>query len=139
MGIIRKIYLDSCIAIYLVEEHPAYAAVIEDRLAGSDGIICYSPLTELECLVLPLRLKRNDLLDKFSRFFSLNLKLEMSEAVYQEATRLRADFGIKTPDALHLATARFHNCTEFWTNDGRLAGVANSLAVDVVVNCGSAA
>jgi predicted nucleic acid-binding protein len=131
----RKIYLDSCIAIYLVEEHPAYAAAIEDKLAESDGMVCYSPLTELECLVLPLRLKRNDLLDKFSRFFSLNLKLEMPEAVYQEATRLRADFGIKTPDALHLATARFHGCTEFWTNDGRLAGVANSMAVDVVVSC----
>jgi hypothetical protein len=33
MGMIRKIYLDSCIAIYLVEEHPAYAAAIEDSLA----------------------------------------------------------------------------------------------------------
>lgn len=134
----RKIYLDSCIAIYLIEEHATYAAAIENKLAESVGIICYSPLTELECLVLPLRLKRNDLLDKFSRFFSLNLKLEIPDAVYKEATRLRADFGIKTPDALHLATARFHDCSEFWTNDGRLAGVASSLAVDVVVNCGSA-
>jgi len=133
----RKIYLDSCIAIYLVEEHPAYASSIENMLSTCDGIVCYSPLTELECLVLPLRLKRGDLLDKFSRFFSLNLKLEMPEAVYREATRLRADFGIKTPDALHLATARFHNCTEFWTNDGRLAEVANGMAVDVVVNSGS--
>lgn len=132
----RKIYLDSCIAIYLVEEHPAYFASIERKLAEPDGIVCYSPLTELECLVLPLRLKRNDLLDKFNRFFSLNLKLEIHDAVYQEAARLRADFGIKTPDALHLATARFHNCTELWTNDGRLAGVANSMAVDVVANCG---
>jgi predicted nucleic acid-binding protein len=128
----RKIYLDSCIAIYLVEEHPVYAASIETVLSKCDGIVCYSPLTELECLVLPLRLKRTDLLDKFSRFFSLNLKLEIHEVIYKEATRLRADFGIKTPDALHLATARFHNCTELWTNDGRLAGVANSLAVDVV-------
>lgn len=132
----RKIYLDSCIAIYLVEEHPAYFASIESKLAEIDGIVCYSPLTELECLVLPLRLKRNDLLDKFSRFFSLNLKLEIHDFVYKEAARLRAEFGIKTPDALHLATARFHNCTEFWTNDGRLAGVTNSMAVDVVANCG---
>jgi predicted nucleic acid-binding protein len=134
----RKIYFDSCIAIYLVEEHPTYFASIENMLAEPDGIVCYSPLTELECLVLPLRLRRIDLLDKFSRFFSLNLKLEMPDVVYQEAARLRADFGIKTPDALHLATARFHNCTELWTNDGRLAGVANSIAVNVVANCGSA-
>ncbi len=129
----QKIYLDSCIAIYLVEEHPAYCAPIEELLAKCEGIICYSPLTELECLVLPLRLKRNDLLKKFASFFSLNLKLEMPDSVYQAATRLRADFGIKTPDALHLATAQFHDCTEFWTNDDRLAGVANSLAVDVLL------
>lgn len=135
----RKIYLDSCVAIYLVEEHPLYCAAIEKMLADCDGIVCYSPLTELECLVLPLRLKRNDLLDKFRRFFSLNLKLEMPDVVYQEAAQLRAGFGIKTPDALHLATARFHNCTELWTNDDRLAGVAKSVAVDVITHCGSPA
>ncbi len=128
----RKVYLDSCIAIYLVEEHPAYCYAIENLLSKLDGIVCYSPLTELECLVLPLRLKRNDLIDKFSQFFSLNLKLEMPDAVYRKATRLRAEFGIKTPDALHLATAIFHGCTEFWTNDDRLTSVANSMEVDVI-------
>lgn len=128
----RKIYLDSCIAIYLVEEHPLYCSPIEHALAESEAIICYSPLTELECLVLPLRLKHADLLDKFSRFFALNLKLTMHDEVYREAALLRAEFGIKTPDALHLATARFHCCTEFWTNDCRLAGVADGLARNVV-------
>src|SRR5664279_1324397 len=106
----RKVYLDSCTAIYLVEEHPAYCAAIENALARLDGIVCYSPLTELECLVLPLRLERTDLLDKFNRFFALNLKLNIPDAVYRDAARLRAKFGIKTPDALHLATARYHDC-----------------------------
>ena len=128
----RKVYLDSCTVIYLVEEHPAYCAAIENTLAQLDGIVCYSPLTELECLVLPLRLKRKDLLDKFDRFFSLNLKLDMPDAVYREAARLRAEFGIKTPDALHLATARHHECTELWTNDDRLASVADGMVVNVL-------
>ena len=128
----RKVYLDSCTAIYLVEEHPAYYGVIENALAQLDGIVCYSPLTELECLVLPLRLKRNDLLDKFNRFFSINLKLDMPDAVYREAARIRAEFGIKTPDALHLATARHHDCTELWTNDDRLASVADGMVVNVL-------
>jgi predicted nucleic acid-binding protein len=129
----RTVYLDSCIAIYLVEEHPAYCGAIENVLRQLDGVVCYSPLTELECLVMPLRLKRKDLLDKFNRFFSLNLRLDMPDAVYREAARLRAEFGIKTPDALHLATARHHGCTELWTNDDRLANVAGGLAVNVVV------
>ena len=128
----RKIYLDSCIAIYLVEEHPAYCAVIEEALAGLKGIVCYSPLTELECLVLPLRLKRHDLVAKFSSFFALNMPLAIPDSVYREATGLRAEFGLKTPDALHLATARFHDCSEFWTNDDRLAGVAAGEALNVI-------
>ena len=128
----RKVYFDSCIAIYLVEEHSAYCAGIEEALARLNGIVCYSPLTELECLVLPLRLKRDDLLEKFRRFFTLNMQLAIPDSVYREAARLRAEFGLKTPDALHLATARFHDCSELWTNDDRLAGVADGLAVNVV-------
>ena len=128
----RKVYLDSCTATYLVEEHPEYCGAIENVMAQLDGIVCYSPLTELECFVLPLRLKRKDLLDKFNRFFSLNLKLDMPDAVYCQAARLRAEFGIKTPDALHLATARHHECTELWTNDDRLASVADGMVVNVL-------
>ena len=128
----RKVYLDSCIAIYLVEEHSTYCAHIEEALANLNGIICYSPLTELECLVLPLRLKRDDLVEKFGRFFELNVQLTMPDSVYREAARLRAEFGLKSPDALHLATARFHDCSELWTNDDRLKGVADGVAVNVV-------
>ncbi len=128
----RKVYLDSCTAIYLVEEHFSYCADIEKALAQLQGLVCYSPLTELECLVVPLRLDRKDLLDKFNRFFSLNVKLDMPDAVYREAARLRAKYGIKTPDALHLATARHHGCTELWTNDDRLANVSGGMAVNVI-------
>ena len=98
----------------------------------TNGVVCYSPLTELECLVLPLRLDRTDLLDKFNSFFTYNLKLDMPDSVYREAARLRAKFGLKTPDALHLATARHHACSELWTNDDRLAGVAEGMVINVV-------
>lgn len=128
----HKVYLDSCIAIYLVEEHSAYCAGIEQALATLNGIVCYSPLTELECLVLPLRLKRDDLVEKFNRFFAINMQLNMPGSVYHEAARLRAVFGLKTPDALHLATAQFHDCSELWTNDDRLASVADAVTLKVV-------
>ena len=36
---------------------------------------------------------------------------------------LRADFGLRSMDALHLATALVHDCGTFITNDQRLAGV----------------
>jgi len=41
------IYFDSCIAIYLVEEHPAYHMQIETALRGGKIIGSISPLVEM--------------------------------------------------------------------------------------------
>lgn len=44
-----KIYLDSCIVIYLVEEHATYAAQIRRAIAAlPDAQFCISSLVELE-------------------------------------------------------------------------------------------
>ena len=43
---------------------------------------------------------------------------------YRLAAELRAHHRLKTPDALHLATAQSHGCTEIWTNDNRLNSTA---------------
>jgi predicted nucleic acid-binding protein len=56
----------------------------------------------------------------------------MDEKVYIMAAEIRARFGIKTPDALHLATAQTHKCEAFWTNDNRLAVASRELAIDVI-------
>lgn len=126
------VYIDACIAIYLVEEHAEYAARIEDRLRGSTVRIAYSPLVKMECLVLPMRQKRMELIERFHDFFALNQPLSITDAVFGRATELRARHGLKTPDALHLATAQHYGCTALWTNDDRLNKVAGSLAVNVL-------
>ena len=56
----------------------------------------------------------------------------MSDDIFAQALGLRAQHGLKTPDALHLATALHHGCTEFWTNDDRLKSAADTLAVNVL-------
>jgi predicted nucleic acid-binding protein len=56
----------------------------------------------------------------------------MNDNIFARALGLRAKHGLKTPDALHLATALHHGCTEFWTNDGRLKNAAGALAVNVL-------
>ena len=43
-----------------------------------------------------------------------------------------ARFGIKTPDALHLATAIGHGCAALWTADDRLQRAGHGLAVNVL-------
>ena len=44
---------------------------------------------------------------------------------------LRAQYGFKTPDALHLAAAVIHGCDRFLTNDARLT-VCTALPIDIL-------
>lgn len=126
------IYLDTCIAIYLVEEHPVYLTQLEAALRGSKSISSISPLVEMECLVLPIKKQRDDLISKFANFFAAQRRLSMPDEVYRRAAELRARHNLKAPDALHLATAQYHGCTELWTNDNRLNNAAGSIAVNVI-------
>ena len=36
------------------------------------------------------------------------------------------------PDALHLAIAHYHACSEFWTNDKRLSKAADTIAINIL-------
>ena len=129
-----KIYLDSCIVIYLIERHPLYAAAIEAKLhTTAPAKLCYTPLVRLECLVMPYRKNDTGLLGLYESFFKAQTSLDLLPAIFDEAARLRATHkGLKTPDALHLAAASHHGCTEFWTNDDRLKLTAPGLAVKVI-------
>lgn len=129
-----RIYLDSCIVIYLVEEHPDYAPRLEEKISQlNDVTFLLSHLTELECLVIPIRNKNKLLLDKFQSFFK-NLRVSPLERPhFHRAANLRAKFvGLKTPDALHLATALNLGCNEFWTNDDHLERAAPQFARNIL-------
>lgn len=130
-----SIYLDSCLAIYLVEENASFAAKLENALAvNSDAAFCISPLTEMECLVMPLRQQNKLLIAKFENWFHTVKVLPLESEVFRHAAQLRADFNsLKTPDALHLTTALHHNCNEFWTNDNRLNSVAPQLVKNILL------
>jgi predicted nucleic acid-binding protein len=127
-----KIYLDSCIAIYLVEEHAAYSPRLEALLESLPSAeIFVSDLAVMECLVKPYRDENVLLIEKFDRWFHDVVVLPVTFSVFTDAARLRADHPtLKTPDAIHLATALSQNCDEFWTNDGRL----DKLGVNIVRN-----
>ena len=47
----------------------------------------------------------------------------LSPAIAAEAARIRAEFQMKTPDAIQLATAKEGGATSFLTNDGELASI----------------
>ncbi len=128
------VYLDSCLVIYLVEEHPAFAPLLENYIANAtDLIFVASDLTEMECLVMPFRLNNEKLIDKFYDWFTQIQVFPLTKEIFHQAAEFRADFpSVKTPDALHLAAALHHDCDEFWTNDNRLEKIAPNLVKNVL-------
>lgn len=126
------IYLDACLLIHAFERHPQFGARVRAALAAEPPErLAISPLVMLECLVAPMGDGNAELQryyeDGLARFVSLPLSTE----VFVHAAALRARFGLKTPDALHLAVAQVHRCDAFWTNDDRLAHVARGLAINL--------
>lgn len=116
------IYLDTSFVIDLLDPGSprhfraakAYATVI---------VFASSDLVLLEALVHPLR--RGDegderlVRDILVRFANLPLDRD----VYELAARFRAKERLKTPDAIHLACASRHGCSEIWTYDERILSV----------------
>lgn len=126
------IYLDSCMVIYAVEDDGDRGNTVRQRLAGAgDEVVAISPLVTLECLVGPLRDENLGLHDHYLRALDQFHRLPLDEKEYIRAAELRARYGLRTPDALHLAAAQRHGCNELWTNDDRLAEAARGLAVVV--------
>lgn len=126
------IYLDSRILIYAIEDEGPRGAAVRNALREVEVAVASSPLALQECLVGPLRGRNPELRDRYLAMFERIEEVTLNAAIFVRAAELRADFGLKTPDALHLAAAQIAGCTELWTNDKRLAAASHGLAVDVL-------
>ena len=133
----RRPYVDSCLFIYWVErEGPVADAAVRWLEAQSGAAMCVSPLVRLEVLVQPMRSGNPVLIQAYEALLASQQWLPVGDEIFSRALGLRAQHGLKTADALHLATALHHGCTEFWTNDDRLRTVAGALAVNVLGTAG---
>lgn len=119
-----RIYLDSAPVIYLVEQVSPYHLLLSQRLTGPGNILIVSDLTRLECRVKPLRLHNLDLIRDYDEFFSQGINEVVPLAVIDIATEIRAKYGFKTPDSIHLAAAQHALCDLFLTNDTQLTRYA---------------
>ena len=127
------IYLDACLLIYAIEEHPVWAGAVRAALKNEpDAHFAVSPLVKMECLVKPLKTGDIAMQHRYEAGLNEFVQLPMVEAIFLQAAMLRARFGLKTPDALHLACAQHHGCEALWTNDERLAVAGHGLARDVL-------
>lgn len=117
-----RAYLDSCMVIDLVEGEDFQQRALIKRMGGK--LIFTSELVRLEARIKALRENHEGYLKTYDGFFNQAHIIPFSRAVFERAIQLRVDYGIKTPDALHLAAALESGCDEFWTNDLRLAKAA---------------
>ena len=115
--------IDTAPFIYLIERASRFPAIIRPVFQSMDAgklTAVTSTLTLLETLVQPFRANYPSLAARYEELLSksrgLQLK-EISQETCRAAAQLRAAYGIKTPDALQLATAILSACPVFLTND----------------------
>ena len=99
------VYLDASGLIYSVERVEPYRTMLDPMWqAAEDGnlTIVSSPVLMIEALVKPLRDGNTEIELQYRELFASNVVrlLDASYQVFEDAARLRAETGLKTPDAL---------------------------------------
>lgn len=140
MGVIpfsadQLIFVDANVVIYAVEQIEPFATLLAPLWeAVSEGVIelAGSELLWLETMVKPVKENLTEVQETFRAFLTTpDLVLHaITPSVLETAAKVRADFGIKTPDAIHLANAIRANADLFITNDRKLKRVT---ALNVLV------
>lgn len=122
-----KLYLDASAIIYSIESTLPLRQAVLSRITEVErepnGQLLTSRLSRLECRVRPLRERETRLLETYEGFFALaSLRvIEITADVIERATELRVRYGLKTPDAIHLATAIELQADAVLTGDRDLA------------------
>jgi predicted nucleic acid-binding protein len=133
------VYLDTQVIIYSVEKHPQFEPILRPfwMAAAAGSLQCItSELTLLETLVGPMKSGDAALASSYERLLaSTDIRMvPISRAILLDAARLRASANLRTPDAIHAATAIDAKCTSCITNDAalsRIAGLATVLLTDL--------
>lgn len=121
-----RILLDTVALIYFLEENERYAKTAEEifgRIESGElqGILANLAFAEL---LVPLYRSGNPqaaagLSNRLINFRNLEV-VTLTTEISREAARLRADYGLRTPDAIHGATAIITQASGILTNDERL-------------------
>lgn len=130
-----KVYLDTSPIIYSVEKHIDYWQLLTtlwQSLKQGEIEVFTSQLTLLETLVQPIKQNNQTLISAYESLLTIteiNL-LPITIDILRESANLRATKNLKTPDAIHAATAFSANCDYLITNDDGFKRLSN---INVVI------
>jgi uncharacterized protein len=119
----RRIALDTSVFIYQLEANARYLARTDQIFTWIErpgGKAVTSTITMTELLVQPYRVAEQQQADEFYVLLSTHPNLEWiapNLEIADRAAKLRALHGLRTPDALHAATAVHAGATGLVTND----------------------
>ena len=122
----KQIYLDANVFIYAIEVYPKYSAIATELMTVIDAKILYgvtSELTLAELLVVPLRNKAANAIAAYEAIFlpgQTSKTVAVTRSVLRRSASIRAEFGGKLPDAIHVASAVEAGCSALIATDKRL-------------------
>jgi predicted nucleic acid-binding protein len=121
------IYWDTMLFVYWIEEHPVYAERVHRifaRMEERKDTLCTSSFAVAETLVGPYKSGEREIVQRVREFFRPPFVkvVPFTDTAADQYARIRAELGVSTADAIHLACAAEANVDVFLTNDRGLAG-----------------
>lgn len=126
----KRICIDTAPIIYFIEEHPKYRDIIRPIFVEIDSKnieAITSTITLLEVLVHPFRTNNETLAEKYREILLSSEGLftfEILHEVSEMASRLRAKYSLRTPDAIQIAVGILYGAINFLTNDPNLKKIS---------------
>ena len=117
------VYLDANGFIYSIERIDPYRSILDTlwlTVSAGQVKVVTSELTLLEVLVKPLKVGDATTATLFRTVLKHTPDVQMlsiTQSVLESAANLRATLGLKTPDAIHVASALLNGSMLFVTND----------------------
>jgi predicted nucleic acid-binding protein len=119
----HRVYLDTNVLIHLVEGLSSHAAELDMLIDAIDrgGVVCAtSELSLAEVLVKPLATGNTALTQQYHELIGTQSRLEVltiTRSILVSAADARTTYGVKLPDAIHMASALSFGCTYFLSQD----------------------
>ncbi len=131
MGVIEDLRghvvgLDTTPLIYFIEKNATYHPLVRPffvALSSGQFTVVTSTITLVETLVHPIRNHHPELARRYREILLNTPRLttfDVSPDIAQKAAEIRANYQIRTPDAIQLAAAWHGGATYFLTNDRNL-------------------
>lgn len=120
---VKVLCVETAPFIYYTERHPAYVTKMHDiflRIHQGKIEVFTSTITLTEVLTKPLKANDVQLVKTYHEMLenTQNIVLvPVDNAIANRAAELRAQYNLKTPDALQIAVAIESHCDAFLTND----------------------